>query len=271
MDDMEININHARSILLMLNSELQKKCGSALTLELGNYEEIISGKEKVALYDKKNGFQLLLCLNNNSSCIATISCKINSDGSMEISSKTDPTYEGRKYNLLLRCAIVLLASSIFISKTKRVTSIVSRAINPISILLMAKYFRATNEDLDTFIKKNGLSFETLILENMQDFYNELNETPDFENEEEEMLYLENNESIGNPVLLSINVNDPTIINKTRELYYQLAIRCPDAMDVGGGKRKKKYKYKNKKTQKRSKKINKREKRKIIRRKTIRRK
>lgn len=252
--DIDININHTRSTLLWLNKELQKKCGNTLTMEFGNYEQIISIKEKVALYDKNSGFQLLLCLNRNTSCIATISCKINNDGSMEISSKTDPTYEGRKYNLLLRCAIVLLASSIFISKTRKVTTIVSRAINPISILLMAKYFGATNNDLHKFIENNSLSYERLTLENMQNFYDELNEMPEFETEEEEMLYLENQKSFGNPVLLSIDVNNPYIINKTKQLYSQLVIRCPDAF---GGKRKK-----------RTKKMIKREKGKIIKNKTI---
>lgn len=253
---MEINISHTRSTLLFLNNELQKKCGNTLRLELGNYQEIISQKEKVSLYDKSktNDFQLLLCLNKNSSCIATISCKINNDGSMEISSKTDPNYEGRKYNLLLRCAIVLLASSIFIdiSKTKKVTSIVSRAINPISILLMAKYFHATNDELERFIENNSLSYQTLTLEDMQNFYDELNEIPEFETEEEEMNYLENQKSFGNPVLLSIDVNDANIINKTKRLYSELVIKCPD-YDIGiGGKRKRKYnktQKKNKKTKK----------------------
>lgn len=257
--DIDININHTRSTLLWLNKELQKKCGNSLTMEFGNYEQIISIKEKVALYDKdkNSGFQLLLCLNKNTSCIATISCKINKDGSMEISSKTDPTHEGRKYNLLLRCAIVLLASSIFITKTRKVTSIVSRAINPISILLMAKYFGATNHELEKFIENNGLSYEALTLENMQNFYDELNEIPEFETEEEEMLYLENLKSFGNPVLLSIDVNNPYIINKTKQLYSQLVIRCPDV--IGG------------KTKKRTKKGMKREKHKIIKNKTIKRK
>jgi hypothetical protein len=232
---MDINISHTRSILLLLNRELNKKCGDALSIEFGNYQEIISEKEKVALYDKADNFQLLLCLNKHSTCIATISCKINSDGSMEISSKTDPNYEGRKYNLLLRCAIVLLASSIFISRTKKVTSILSRAINPISILLMAKYFRATNDELDKFIQTNELSYPSLTLENMQNFYDELNEMPEFETDEEELLYLENQKSFGNPVLLSINVNDPDIINNTKQLYSQMIIRCPDS--IGGTKTK----------------------------------
>jgi hypothetical protein len=156
------------------------------------------------------------------------------DGSMEISSKTDPLYEGRKYNLLLRCAIVLLSSSIIISGTKKVSSIISRAINPISILLMAKYFRATNPELETFVSENNLSYDSLKLDDMQAFYEELNKVPEFETEEEEMEYLENMKSFGNPVLLTINIHDPVIINKTRELFSHLVIKCPDAKVGGNG-------------------------------------
>lgn len=239
---MDLNISHTRTTLFFLNKELKKKCGNTLSVEFGNYQEIISEKNTVALYDKYDNFQLLLCLNKHSTCIATISCKINSDGSMEISSKTNPNYEGRKYNLLLRCAIVLLAPSIFISRTKKVTSILSKAINPISILLMAKYFRATNDELDHFIQTNDLSYPSLTLENMQQFYDELNEMPEFETDEEELFYLENQKSFGNPVLLSINVNDTDIINHTKQLYAQLIIKCPDSI-VGGKKRASNKKYK----------------------------
>jgi hypothetical protein len=130
-----------------------------------------------------------------------------------------------------------------ISRTQKVSSIVSRAINPISILLMAKYFRATNSELETFVSQNNLSYETLTLDDMQSFYDELNTVPDFDTEEEEMNYLENMKSFGNPVLLTINIHDPSIINNTRQLLSQLAIKCPNAsakassMPMLGGKTK----------------------------------
>ena len=248
---MDINISHTRSTLYMLNQMINQKCGKDMTIEFDHYDTMISKRSNVALYDNGNNtdFHLLLCLNYKSNCIAYISCKINNvDGSMEISSKTDSVYEGRKYNLLLRCAIVLLSSSIMISRTQKVSSIVSRAINPISILLMAKYFRATNSELETFVSQNNLSYETLTLDEMQSFYDELNKVPEFDTEEEEMNYLENMKSFGNPVLLTINIHDPSIINNTRQLLSQLAIKCPNAsassMPMLGGKTKK-----NKKTKK----------------------
>lgn len=253
---MNIDIKHTRSTLQLLNKELKKKCGD-LSIEFDNYYDMKGRKSSVMLYDKENAFQLLLCLNKNNDCIATISCKLNEDGSMEISSKTDPKYEGRKYNLLLRCAIVLLASSIFITPVKKVTRIISRAINPISILLMAKYFRATNEQLDDYITRNGLMYETLTLDDMKNFYDELNETPEFETEEEEALYLENQSSFGEPVLLSIDVNDAKIVTNTQRLLYSsiLQIKCPDSGGIGG-KRKKKHKTSKKNTKKKCKKTQK---------------
>ena len=141
-----------------------------------------------------------------------------------------------------------------ISRTQKVSSIVSRAINPISILLMAKYFRATNLELETFVSQHNLSYETLTLDDMQSFYDELNKVPDFDTEEEEMNYLENMKSFGNPVLLTINIHDPAIINNTRQLLSQLAIKCPNAsassMPMLGGKTKKnKKEYKKNKKKK----------------------
>ncbi len=249
---MEVNISHTRSTLYTLNQMIKQKCGKDMAIEFDHYDTMISNRSNMALYDNGNNtdFHLLLCLNYKSNCIASISCKINNvDGSMEISSKTDSVYEGRKYNLLLRCAIVLLSSSIMISKTQKVSSIVSRAINPISILLMSKYFRATNSELETFVSQNNLSYETLTLDDMQSFYDELNKVPEFDTEEEEMNYLENMKSFGNPVLLTINIHDPVIINKTRQLFSQLAIKCPNANAssyVGGKTKNNKKRTKNNK-------------------------
>jgi hypothetical protein len=244
---MNIDIKKCRSLLLTLNKELRKKCGDSISIQLGDYAEMISQKAHVALYDETSEFHLLLCLNRNNACISTISCKIN-NGYLEISSKTDPEYEGRKYNLLLRCAIVLLAPYIFYNVNGinyGIDVLLSRAINPISILLMAKYFRATNDDLNEFMHNHGLRFETLTLEDMQTFYDELNEIPEFETDEEELLYLENHEMIGNPVSLFIHVKDPNIIMNTQKLFSNLAIRCPDSSR--GGRRKRKNKNTLKKT------------------------
>lgn len=236
---MNINIKKCRSLLLLLNRDLRKKCGDALKIEFGYYNQIISEKPSVSIYDKESSsYDLLLCLNKKNSCISTISCKIREDGILEISSKTDPQYEGRKYNLLLRCAILLLAPHIMYSKNGSAHSIIrvmSRAINPISILLMAKYFKASNIDLDAYMDDEGLAFESLTLEDMQHFYDQLNEIPEFETEEEEMSYFENNENIGNPVILYVDVSNPEIIEKTKQLFNNLAIRCPES--TGGKNRK----------------------------------
>jgi len=240
---MNINIKKCRSTLVSLNRELFKKCGGSLKIEFGYYNQMVMNKSTVAIYDKaSSNYELLLCLNKQNSCISTISCKISEDGILEISSKTDPQYEGRKYNLMLRCAILLLAPHIIYSKngsTHNIIRVMSRAINPISILLMAKYFKASNSDLDAYMENENLEFESLTLGDMQQFYDQLNEIPDFENEEDELFYLENNENIGNPVLLYVDVRDPTIINNTHRLFTNIVIRCPDHST--GGKKQKTFK------------------------------
>jgi hypothetical protein len=234
-----------------LNKKLRRKCGDSLKIEFGDYNQIISEKTSVSLYSKESAdYQLLLCLNKDNSCISTISCKIskhvvedvNNGGILEISSKTDPNYEGRKYNLLLRCAILLLAPHIIYSENGsdyNIIRVMSRAINPISILLMAKYFKASNHDLDAYMEQESLEFESLTLGDMQQFYDQLNEIPEFETEEEEMAYLENNENIGNPVLLYVDVSNPSIIDNTHHLFSNLVIRfrCPDAASGGRNMRK----------------------------------
>lgn len=245
-----INIKKCRSVLLSLNREVRKKCGNLLKIEFGYYHEIVSSnKSSVSLYGNDTDYQLLLCLNKDNSCISTISCKIRSNerekeresdegGILEISSKTDPHYEGRKYNLLLRCAILLLAPHIIYSESgssHKITRVMSRAINPISILLMAKYFKASNADLDAYMENEGLEFESLTLGDMQQFYDQLNEIPEFENEEDELFYLENNKNIGNPVLLYVDVENPNTIYNIQQLLSNIAIKCSD---VNGGKKRK---------------------------------
>merc|ERR1711916_139680 len=112
-----IKINTTDEILEKINKELHEPSDYGevtfpeLSLEFNTYEEMTKGKEMsdFDIYDKSKKPALLLCLLHNGKCISSISCKINAeDNAIEISSKTNKEYEGKKYNLFLRCAIVLI-------------------------------------------------------------------------------------------------------------------------------------------------------------------
>jgi len=241
---MKIDISQTKPILKRLNEILLRKCGPNVTLDLGKYKSMMKKRKEVALYyedadviDIDN--HLLLCLNYTNPanhlnwakrCIASITCKILDDGSIEISSKTEPKFEGRKINLWLRCATVLLAPHIKFSahlgQAQHITQIISRAINPISMLLMSKYFGATNAKLEEFMELHELDYPTLVLANMQEFYDEQNEIlGDTESEQEE--YMMNNENFGEPVFLTIDLTDAAIMERTGQLIETIDVRCPD--------------------------------------------
>jgi hypothetical protein len=78
---------------------------------------------------------LLLCLRNHEGCIASVELIIIND-IMKINSKTDPRYEKRSYNKLLRGMAILIA------KELKCKQIISEAQNPISVWLLVNYYNA---------------------------------------------------------------------------------------------------------------------------------
>ena len=188
---MDINIESTYDIVEYINNILREKCGKTLRIEFDLFEEMTMGKslDDFDIYDVENEIPLMLCLFRGRKCISSITCKINtSENAIEISSKTNESYQGKKYNLFLRYAIVLILHNLEYRKHKHHTrlsnvslnfhSIISRAINPISILAMAKHFYATNEKFDEYMDKYGLTYEELTLEHTKHFYEELTDIPD---------------------------------------------------------------------------------------------
>jgi len=181
-------------------------------------------------------------------CVSSIACKINKKtGEMEISSQTEEAYEGKKYNLLLRSvcftvaplitykkpgsktrsltarfsktmsykgnAVSRLAASVkgtkFPTNTNPVRSIVSRAINPISTLLLVKYFNAYNPDLSAYLDENGFKDRsTVTLDVIKEFDVSM---PEFIDEEDAFEYMKNNEDFGQPLHLVIRLRDKATI------------------------------------------------------------
>ena len=219
-------------------------------MELGAFS-VMSARENVSFYEKNTTLpDLLLCLNIRKNgkihCISSISCKIKG-GEMEISSKTHRDYEGKKYNLLLRSAMILLAYNI-----RPITKIVSRAINPISAFSMVKYFNAHSEDLNEYMEENEIEPEEITLANIQAFFDEKNDLgmdEDLTEEQETALMMEN-ESFGNITTLVVELNEETM-DKSRETYMNTLERI-GSPEGKGRKRKSKRTRKSKRKSRKSK-------------------
>ena len=214
-------------------------------MELGAFS-VMSARENVSFYEKNTTLpDLLLCLNIRKNgkihCISSISCKIKG-GEMEISSKTHRDYEGKKYNLLLRSAMILLAYNI-----RPITKIVSRAINPISAFSMVKYFNAKSEDLDEYMEENEIKPGEITLADIQAFFDEksdLGMDEDLTEEEEAAL----NEDFGNITTLVVKLNKETM-DKTRETYMSTLERIGSPEGKGGKRKSKRAKRKSRKSKK----------------------
>ena len=246
-----MSIQRTYSLINELNELLQKKF-PALTMELEAFS-VMSARENVSFYEKNTTPpDLLLCLNITKNgkihCISSISCKIN-EGEMEISSKTHRDYEGKKYNLLLRSAMILLAHHI-----RPITQIVSRAINPISAFSMVKYFNAKSDDLDEYMEENDIEPEEITLVDIQAFFDEksdLGMDEDLTEEEEAALMMEN-EDFGNITTLVVHLNQETM-DKARETYMNTLERIGSPGGKGGKRKSKRTKRKSRKSKRKSRK------------------
>jgi hypothetical protein len=240
-------IREAKEKIAELNEKLQRKCSISLMLELDFYSQF-KDRDNLSINEDMINPHIVLCLNMmpENHCISSIACKINkADKTMEISSKTHTSHEGKKYNTLLRSAIMYAAKYIKYkigesksrrktkskSKTKgktksksksksksglmRVTKIISRSINPVSTLLLVKYFGATNDDLDEFIDDNEYDRSAITLDQIKEFQQESTEDM---TSSEELEYMENDENFGEPLLLTVNLLDPDVAEKIQETF-----------------------------------------------------
>jgi len=205
-----------------LNEHLIEK---GLELELIKITDELDMSELTHYEDLDTKHHLLLCLNQtmvgSQKCISSIICKITESNTIEISSKTRPEFEGRGYNKLLRSAIIFLAPYI-INNGTRIEKIVSRAINPASTYIMIKYFHAHNGEFDNYRRREGKKYKDIIPDDIRTFEEEKDEKimreiseqigEDLDEEEyEEKLneYMMENESIGEPYYLTVDVSDRT--------------------------------------------------------------
>ncbi len=126
-----INIAKARKKIEEINAKLREKCDGKLYIDLDFLNNMIRKRSNIALYEN-SGTEFVLCLNYyfpsayetraSVYCVSSIACKINKKkGEMEISSKTNENYEGKKYNLLLRSVCFAVAPLITYTKPGSIT------------------------------------------------------------------------------------------------------------------------------------------------------
>jgi hypothetical protein len=161
-----------RTELIDSNEKLQQKCGLSYNLKISHY----SKRDKDgAVYDETDSpdYDIILCLYHNDKCISSITGRYNHfSNSMELLSKTDGKYEGKKYNLYLRTLFIYL---MYFVRQPPIKKIYSYATNPISTYAMYKHFFANNADLQEYVELHKLTPEAFTLADAKDFHVYFNE------------------------------------------------------------------------------------------------
>jgi hypothetical protein len=161
-----VQLTNAKSIIRELNAMLQQTCPE-FHLNI-DYITSFPANSTASLYVHLNlnaCFQppLVLCLFTENNCVSSITITIKMDkNEVSIDSKTNESYEGRKFNTLLRAVAIIISKSL----NERVERLVSDALNPISAKLMIKYFNAVvtkyeGEDEGLIISKSTVAPENL--------------------------------------------------------------------------------------------------------------
>jgi hypothetical protein len=174
-----VNLDKATNTIEKLNLKLHKYCSNkekntislntVFNIENTNFilKEFDTSKINTAVGSNLPN-QLLLCYFNKNNCISQIQLNIVNNDSiygtvLTIDSDTKTGYEGLKINRLLRAISIIIAKEI----NNKIQAIMSNAVNPISLYLLAKYYNAKVYNSDT----NNLEKEF----NSQTTYTQANE------------------------------------------------------------------------------------------------
>ena len=155
VNDYNINKDNTITALNELNKILRKTCPN---LEL-KFDYLINQPGILSVLHMYN--LLTLCLYNQGNCIASVVCMIKPHENnfwIVIGSQTNPSMQGKNFNKLLRAAIINIANLVTVNG-KNIQGIFSEAENPISALLLLKYFNANVLNDDYLNEKVNKEFQ----------------------------------------------------------------------------------------------------------------
>ncbi len=200
---MHISVRGAAPIIETMNVYLTQKC-DGMSIGVKPFNNLLTSD---AVYDGLRSTvdgpaaHWIVCLNHHKTCISSIACKQADDGSFEISSFTMPMYEGRKYNLLLRAATMVIAPYITFNRNSHPTVLVSRPVNPVSTYTLVKYFNAQNPTIEAYLNAHGLTSKTVKMSDIKALYEEME--PPSMTDSEEMNYMKTHDDYGKPLVLTV--------------------------------------------------------------------
>jgi hypothetical protein len=151
--DQFLDLTVAKKIIHALNIELQPTCpGFYLHID---YLTSFPMGSTVSMYSELllNYFMrppLLLCLMYVNECVSSITMNV-CERDIDIDSKTNERYEGRKFNTLLRAVAIMISKGL----SESAEQLTCDAINKISARLMITLFNATRLD------KTAIRYKTL--------------------------------------------------------------------------------------------------------------
>ena len=185
-------------MLYNLNNLLKNKC-SNLEIRVGMMTEMTG---EIYAYSRRLKNSILICLYYNNDCISSIQLNQDEDGGVEIRSFTNKTFEGNKYNTLLRNVLIVIGNTIMF-KGNPITKVMSYAVNPISAQLIMKNFNIFPLLMDSYGNKTDLSY-------FMDEYKKDGKTGDINTIIQEFYKTSN--SI--PIVFEIPLTDEELINKS---------------------------------------------------------
>jgi hypothetical protein len=134
-----------------------------------DYVKDMADKEIVSYrHPEKN--DLLLCLNfiigESIACLSSIELVVQDDV-VEINSRTLDQIQGKKYNTLLRCVAMILVPLL----SSQIKSVISIALNPISVYLLCRSFDGsiTDKQYIAFKEENHIADEDIAFKTYAEF------------------------------------------------------------------------------------------------------
>jgi len=207
-----------------LNKSLRRKCNSNYSLSFKRYKYRKIGESE---YSEYSNYDFMLCLNYRNRCVSSVSGKLHEPDKIELISKTEPEFEGKKFNLYLRTAFIYLMY--FLRPVIHTVSSVS--VNPISTYVMYKHFGASNNEINDYVRNHGLTPDTIKLEHareihknyneknkrtIDDIYKELDELEEsgedleeygWSSREEAIEFLMNDNNVEHALIIDVNLRD----------------------------------------------------------------